>query len=329
VATPSAAQLRGGVGDVQRGPRYAFGLRLDSDLPLRSLPLGENDVDRETRLVLADAPDLEAVWPRKGAETLFERRTPSGRLVMSVDADPKVGYRVVAPGYGRHLVSTDGTQITSSIPAITSWRWQRLLFAQVLPLAATLQRLELLHASAVARDGWAFAFVATSGTGKSSVAAHLVARGAKYVTDDVLALEATDGAAIAHPGAAVASIHRGELRALGADAARAVGTVVGRSDKLVVAIDPVETPQMLGAVYFLERTEGGRFAIERAEPPDPRLLLSSTFISYLRTPEFLVSHLDAAASIASATPLLRVKIPKGWDARDVAVAIERNLETLA
>jgi hypothetical protein len=247
---------------------------------------------------------------------------------MSVEGHPHAGYRVAAPGYGTHVVSARGTEIMSSPAAVASWRWQRLLFAQVLPLAATLQGLELLHASAVAKDGGAFAFVAASGTGKSSVAAHLVGRGAQYVTDDVLALEATAGAVIAHPGPAVASIHRSELRSLRPDAARALGTIVGRSDKLVLAIHPVQTACPLRAVYFLERTDVAGFTIEQARPPDPRLLLSSTFISYLRTPDFLLGHLDACASVSTAVPLLRVKIPSGSAARDVAVAIERNMRTL-
>ena len=149
------------------------------------------------------------------------------------------------------------------------------------------------------------------------------------VTDDVLALEATRKVAIAHPGPAIASVHRSELRSLGPQAARKLGTIVGRSDKLVLAIDPVDSSRPLRAVYFLDRTPSRGFTIAEEQPPDARLLLSSTFISYLQTPEFLLGHLDACASIAEATPLLQVKIPAGWDAHDVAVAIERNMESLA
>ena len=71
-------------------------------------------------------------------------------------------------------------------------RWQRLMFAQALPLAATLQGLALLHASAAEIDGRAFGFIASSGAGKSSLVVHLVATGdTRLLTDDVLALESS------------------------------------------------------------------------------------------------------------------------------------------
>ena len=111
---------------------------------------------------------------------------------MAVDHHPDLGYRVYAPRNGRHLVSPDGAQIFSTRPIHALWRWQRLLLAQVLPLSATLQGLELLHASAVGWNGRDLGLVARAGTGKTSVAAHVVARGGVLVTDDVLALEDKD-----------------------------------------------------------------------------------------------------------------------------------------
>src|SRR5207248_1369448 len=139
------------------------------------------------------------------AMSVIDRRW-NGRLWLAVDHHPELGYRIYAPRYGRHLVSSDGTRIVSALPNVAPWRWQRLLFAQALPLAATLQGLEALHASAVELGGKAFAFTAASGTGKTSLAMHLVARGATFLTDDVLAVEARVGALIAHPGASTLSV---------------------------------------------------------------------------------------------------------------------------
>src|SRR6266550_2650636 len=98
MAAPSTVQRRDAAVEVQPGPRYAFGLRLDSDLPLQSLPLGENDVTRRTRLTQVERSDVDVVWPRADVVSLLDRRMPSGRLVMSVDGHPHVGYRVAAPG---------------------------------------------------------------------------------------------------------------------------------------------------------------------------------------------------------------------------------------
>jgi hypothetical protein len=312
-----------------RSGAYVFGLRVDSTLPLRAVAVGENAPARTLALRDVERAELEALWPRDGVSSLVDRRTPSGRLVMSVDAHPQVGYRVAAPGFGTHIVSADGTSILSAIPAISAWRWQRLLFAQVMPLAATLQGLELFHASAVERTGRTIGLIAASGTGKSSIAAHLVSRGARYVADDVLALESAQGLAVAHPGPATASVHRSELRSLGVSGARRVGAVIGRSDKLQLAVEPVEGPVPLDALYFVAREpDTARFTIEEARPPDPRLLLASSFISYLRTPAFLLGHLDACARIAQAARMFRVNVPAELNAGDVADALERHSEAV-
>jgi hypothetical protein len=309
------------------GPAYVFGLRVDSALPLRARPLGDNLPARTVELARVERRALERDWPREEIVSLVDRRTPAGRLVMSVDTHREAGYRISAPGYGTHVVSPDGAAVGSAVAAVADWRWQRLLFAQVLPLAATLQGLELFHASAVARDGRAVAFLATSGTGKSSIAAHLVARGARYVADDVLAVEPGEEVTLVHPGPAVASVHRSELRALGG--ADEVGVVIGRSDKLQLEVEPVAGPRPLEAVYFLERLQGGHFVIDESVPPDPRLLLASTFISYLQTPAFLLGHLDACARIAGTTRAFHVKVPPDVPAGEVAAAVERHAEALA
>jgi hypothetical protein len=309
-------------------PAYIFGLRVDSTLALNAIGLGEEDPARGTTVRYADRAQLNALWPRDEIVGLVDRRTPAGRLVMSIDSHPRAGYRITAPGYGTHIVSPDGTDIVSAPAAVSPWRWQRLLFAQVLPLAATLQGLELFHASAVEHAGRALGFVATSGTGKSSIAAHLVSRGARYVADDVVALEPNPGrgATMAHPGPALASVHRSELQSLGPAGARRLGDVIGRSDKLVIEMEPAEGPRPLAAIYFLERFRAADFAIEEAVAPEPRLLLASTYISYLQTPKFLLGHLDACARIAEAARVFHVRVPPELGAGDVAAAIERHVE---
>lgn len=60
----------------------------------------------------------------------------------------------------------------------------------------------VLHASAVEVNGDAVAFVADSGVGKSTLAALSCARGARFVTDDVLRVhDAADGTVSCWPGA--------------------------------------------------------------------------------------------------------------------------------
>ena len=146
---------------------------------------------------------------------------------------------VAAPGFGEHFVASDGTAIESRLSEVAGDQWQRLFFAQVVPLAAAAQGLDLLHASAVELGGRAVAFTGAPGIGKTSLAAQLVARGHGFVTDDVLAVE-TDGAAlVAYPGPAVLHVDPCELDPHVGDRFHALGPSADEPRKLRVRTTPV------------------------------------------------------------------------------------------
>jgi hypothetical protein len=306
---------------------YAFGLHLTTRLDLEVVAARRNGhrADRRTAIEVVGRDVLAAGWSRRGAELLVERRYPSGRLVMSIHRHPTLGYRVAAPRHGVHLVSLDGLTVRSALPDAPPWRWQRLLFAQVLPLAAALQGYAVVHASAVEIDGRVFAFIAASGRGKTSTAAHLVSRGATYVTDDVLALEPAAGRVFAHPGAALAAVYPFELRSMDASGRARVGMPLGRAVKQYLAIDPIDEPLPLGGVYFLERGRSAELEIVPDDPPDPQPWLASSFIWYLGTREHLAAHLDLSARIAESVPAFHLRVPDTVSAGAVAAAVERHV----
>jgi len=193
-------------------PHTVFGLHVETSLPLIGL-LPSAGGSPSVTLRPATVEELRSLWPTEPTELLLGWRPAGGNRTMSVEYAPGIGYRVWALRHGTHIVSEDGRTIASAPPGWGGWRWQRLLFAQVLPLAAKLQGFELLHASAVHFGQAVVAFVASSGTGKSTLAANLVARGARFVTDDVLALACSNGVVVAHPGPALLGLtEAGTLR---------------------------------------------------------------------------------------------------------------------
>ena len=298
---------------------YAFGVLLDGAFPVPHVaPPGASPIGRRVTIEPSSADALERRWRTDGVESVVERRYPDGRPFMLIHRHEQLGYRIWAPRYGRYEVAGDGRRITCAIPARTS-RWQRLFFAQPLPLAAALQGVELFHASAVALDGHAIAFVAPSGTGKTSIAAHLVSRGAGLVTDDVLALEATADGILAHPGMGILCVDEDELERTRGP----VGSVVGRSDKLHVSAPLTREPIPLKAVFYLERsTSPGEIEIRPTTTAEPQLLLGSSFIAYLRAPQYLLDHLEFCAHAARTVPTFRLVIPPGVGAADVATLLE-------
>ena len=305
----------------------AFGLEVRSDFPLIGAvpvdaPAGERG--RGVHITTAERDDSPI-----REETLLERVYADGALGMRVSRLEDGSYLIEAPGHGRFSVADDGSTVSCDGLTAPWWRWHRPLFAQVLPLAATLNGLELVHASAVALEDRAVAFVADSGTGKSSLALALLARGAALVTDDVLALEpAPDGGAVlAHPGVSMANIAAEQLALLGASVRSRVGAPIGTSDKVHVEIANVSPgPLTLGAIFFLRRSDAfGRLAVEPLLPPDPRDLLGATFMPHIVTRQRLLAQLRTCAEIAQAVPAFRLEAPARMTAAELAGEVERHL----
>jgi len=305
----------------------AFGLDVECTAPLGSLAAAAGAaLPRRVTLDVHAPGELKDAWPRE-SRMLVDRSFRAGRPMMRVEAHPEHGYRIWAPGHGRHLISADGTSVHSVVPRPPDSRWQRLLLAQPLPLAALLQGLELFHASAVELGGRTVAFVAASGTGKTSLAAHLVAGGAGFVTDDVLALEAADGTVVAHPGANVLHLSEAEIASMAPEKRACLGAAVGQSDKTHLRVPVSGEARQLAAVYFLERSSGfGELVVRELAPPEPRRLLASTFVSYVNLPSRLIAQLDFCAEFATAVRAFDVRVPLDFGAASLAEQIREHGE---
>lgn len=280
---------------------------------------------RRTVFDLDGQPSVEAAWPRTSALRLIETRRPDGRLFLAIDHDPRGGYRIEAPEYGTHVVAPDASRWIGAPAPGPAWHWQKLVFAQVLPTIASLHGLELFHASAVAIDGHVYGLIAPSGVGKSSTAAHLVARGARFFTDDVLAVEQVSQQLIAHPGPQFANVHSHDLDAMGPEARSRVGSLLGESDKRHIQPAGVGDPLPLGGLIFLARASGGPAARLETVASVPRLLLASTFAAHVATGGRFERQLAICAAIDRTVALWRVAIGPTSTVGDVAAVLWRRL----
>lgn len=281
---------------------------------------------RRIELALCDPAKVNATWPAKTAERTFELRRSDGRAVFTIDHEPDVAYRVWIAGLGRCTIGHEGDRILYTPPRRNN-RWD-LLIGQGLPIAAALQGLEVLHASAVRMGSTSVAFVAPSGTGKTSLALHLLSHGAAFFADDVVALEADGDALLTHPGIGLANAPRAEWAAVGrADLDPPSASQAGWKHYVTVALP--DTPVPLGAVYFLERTPAVEDAdIVQIDPPDPRLLLGATFVAHVPTAARLITQLDVCSRIARTVPLFRVRTPVEGRASDLAARIAEHVGRL-
>jgi hypothetical protein len=306
----------------------AFGLTLAGTLSLESVvAVAPGRTRADTWLERASRAAVDRRWRQAHPRTLLERRLIDGRVGLSVQADDDVGFRVWAPRHGCYVVAPDGRRVVGAPPAGPAWRWERLVLAQVLPLAAVLRGTDVLHASAVALHGCAVAFLGSSGAGKTTLASRIVARGARLVTDDVLAIDVAGATVRAHRGGAVARVDPRELRALAPDERRTLGAVRARGEKWHVtpALAPARLP--LALTYHLVRPAGGRgVRITPVRPYDPAVLLGNAFLPYFAAAERLRRQLEACAAIARSVPLYQVRAGGNATSADVADAVLGHAE---
>ncbi|HUB75087.1 MAG TPA: hypothetical protein VL979_13775 [Solirubrobacteraceae bacterium] len=272
--------------------------------------------------VRLDPDELERRWGAgDGAELVRELRD-GGQLLLSVERRPGCGYLMCAPGFARILVSADGGELLCA-PLREDGDWAMLLPAQALPLAATLQGLEVLHAAGLVLARRAALLAGPPGAGKSSLAAALLARGAGLLSDDAVALSFEEGGLVAHPGAALLHLRGCEHERL-AEAERAR---LGRSTPFLAKrrYEPATAAACpFGWLFLLERAAAGA-PLERLERVDPFALLAQTYNLSVRTPERLARHLDLAAALAASGNVYRLRVLPHMDATALAALVHEEL----
>jgi hypothetical protein len=316
-----------------RGVRSsAFGLDLVSEVELIGLPVTRGpepgavttiDVDESDPLgddLAGEGEEVRVVRDREGTKTL------------SVRFREDRGYLLTLPPIGSYRVRADGLRVTClPVPGAATWRWQRALVNQVLPLTATLRGFEVLHAGAVAIDGRVVAVVGHPGAGKSSTTLNLLLRGAGFFTDDALAIRRVDAEVIAYPGAAVANFPRAERELMEAGEPERLGRTIADEEgyRSLLSLERDSWPLPLGALYFLRRGRDVADAtFERLDHPDPALLLGSTYVLSVQSPSRLVNQLGVCAAIANGVPVFDLLIPDSVGARQSAGALISHAESV-
>ncbi len=314
---------------VERRVGQAFGLELEGAFRAPGLLEGEDgDGPRRTAIELVAARALDSGWAKTEAVRLYEWRNREGRVGMTIDEHPVLGYRLQAAAYGRYVLSRDGGLVSCAPRRTAAWRWQSFLIGQLLPAAAVLRGLEILHASAVIVAGRAVAFTGHSQAGKSSVAINLLRRGVPFLADDIVALEPAGTHVMAHPGSALASVRRAEAEAIGPQELKRLGNAIGVDDHGVrLRVRRSHAPVPLGVLYAIDRDgEAVELAFEPAT--DPRVLLGNPFSSFIRTRERLTRQLEVYAHITCTTPIFRVRVPPTVNAAMLAAAVHDHALSL-
>jgi hypothetical protein len=329
-ASTSSAQGPSGPRPGAAPPRHgvAFGLRISGAFPAPGLWTGVGTAAmRRASLEIVPPRTLARSWSETQAERLLRLSTGRDGPDLVVEAHPKRGYMVRADGFGAYLIAADGRRIRLEAGPVEDWRWQRLLTAQALPIAALAQGLGLLHASAVQLEGRILAFAGASSAGKTTLAARLVLAGGTFVSDDVLALERVEDEVIAHPGPALMNLRESGAPVFDARERARLGAELGRDlggARLRVPRKAGASP--LSAIYLLRPGTNGRggVRVERLGAPATPQLLGAAFGTAIRTRARLIRHLDLCAHLARRLPVFALEAPTQVPPDALARAVLRH-----
>jgi hypothetical protein len=318
---PETASTRRGV---------AFGLRIAGAFPAPGLwTAAATAARRRVSLGIVPPAALAQWWPDCEGEPLLRLPLGDNGPILALDEHPERGYRLRVDGFGDYLIAGDGQRVLLTPGPVECWRWQRLLTAQVLPIAALAQGLELFHASAVALDGRVLAFAGASGAGKTTLAARVMLADAAFVSDDVLALERVGDEVIAHPGPALMNLRESTEQLLSAHERKRLGVEIGRDKagpRLLVRREAQALP--LHAICLLRRTSSrnDRVRVVRLSAPGPAELLGAGFGTVIRTPARLVRRLDLCAHMARHTTVFALEAPVQAGPEALAEAVLRHAQ---
>lgn len=296
-----------------------FGGTLSTDVPFPELPTGGNP---SRRWLIRESRNPPA--------------TPLGVLAGEDEVDGSIrvrlylgeaGHTLQYDDTGTFLIASDGHEITWSPGSDPDPECVRLdVLGRVLPLALQLQGHLCLHASAVALDDRAIAFIAPKFHGKSTLAQAVVNAGGSLVTDDVLPVD---------PGDQVQVLPGVQRTRLWADSARFVG--VGQptepGGKLYVDLHPSQlsnAPLPLEAIYLLSpgtsdagtTAAGDRDALSQLHATME--LVRHSKLGPLTSGRGAAEVLDRAAEVATRIPVYRLQMKR--DFGRLGDLVERLLE---
>ena len=293
----------------------AYGVSIRSSLPL---PLREMRSPAGTALC-----ELEILESNESlADAIPDRATLQRNPSSGFDFGhfPDGSSYVRWENIGEVLISKDGGSITCrSFHQTNSESFQVYLLGQALSFALVKRGFEPLHATAVAVEGQAVAFLGDCGFGKSTLAAALLQAGYRLLTDDLLLLQTTPRGILAYPGPARIKLFPEMASKLMGKGSSGV-PMNPQTQKLIVGLNADSMcgeAVPLAAVYVLASPNEGAGGGICTAPISRReafvTLLGSAFNYVISDPARLRRQFDSMQRLANATTIRRLGYPRSLE----------------
>lgn len=270
----------------------AYGLSIHSEIPLRELPPGSMDAEVYVHVGrVADEKSIPSV---------------SGRHFKASDDGVLLSYDKV----GRFLIREGREIIVEPSREADDSTLRLFLLGPAVGVLLHQRGFLVLHASAVAIDGQAVAFLGGPRWGKSTVAGVLQARGYPVVTDDVLPVSFEENRAIVWPGFPQLKIWPDVLTALGQSPGE-LPLLRSEIEKRALRVpwQVGEQPLPLSRIYVL--APGDRYCAEPLRAAEGAMeIIRHTYPAALLDGPAKPRHLAHASRVARTIPMRRLTRPQ-------------------
>lgn len=202
--------------------------------------------------------------------------------------------------------------------------WRRLLLDTALVTASLTRGLDALHAGAVVIGGQVVAIGGPSGAGKTTLLLELLRGGARFLTDDVLALVPDGEQVWGQPGPPVANLPAGEEAEPIAERMHRIG------DEWWSRIrDPHPAPAPVSTVVVLERVAAPAPGPVVAPVAEPVAALLALGLQSGPAPQRRERRLEVLAQLAQTVDVLGLSASGAVPARQLAAQLLEALPRLA
>jgi hypothetical protein len=299
----------------------AFGFNLATDLPFRH-HLGEGQGKADLMFTHSSSPVVPGSWKDESPIYQSPWHLEDGESVSRLyRLGPGLGAWEVFcfPGLADFYLQADcivGQSLGSTSADLVELRF----LGPVLSYWMERRGIPTLHASAVAVNGTAVAFLSCHGGGKTGLAATLMRTGRPLLTDDVLPIEETSGGLLARPGYPQVRMWPDEA-----------SHFVERWEELPIVLSGLakrrvrvgaggfgafcDSPLPLAALYVVERRPEGPVEILDLSPRDALIeLVRHSFIPHLVEAAGLqAARFDLFARLVRSVPVRRLVYPSGFE----------------
>jgi len=216
---------------------------------------------------------------------------------------------------GDFRVSADGRTVRCwPAPGVSDGTMRHLHLNQVLPLALSRQGKLVFHASAVEIDARAVAFMGESGKGKSTLAVSFATNGFRFLADDGLLVDSTQGQLQIAPSHPSIRLWEDSQEALLDPATPTAPPVQFTSKSRFLAganIAFCEQARELRCVYFLGNGTQRHTVIERLNPGEALIeLLKHSFLLDIEERQVLATHFDELVNMVARPIYYRLDFPR-------------------